>query len=229
MSTYVWCEDRGSGYRFWKELFGALYPEFSVESKGNNSKLRKAAERLEEDGNAYYILMDIVADNPDVVREATRLKKCVFGKKNVHIIKVHSFEFSLLSFEKLEQWVFAAEDALKAERANLLQARRLLVKLNSEATAEDLQAIRSLTADLHFDNSEQLAADLLYYITRNTGFATGKDSLGECFINNCCEWTARQPDDICGLDEERPSADNKKQQLVGFSLLKQAFEEAGLL
>ncbi|MBR1763892.1 MAG: hypothetical protein IJ746_00685 [Ruminococcus sp.] len=80
MGYYVLCEDSGSGYQFWKKLFESLYPDFTLETKKNNSQLSKAVERIEDDGNIYYILIDSAVDNPDVLRELARLKKYMAGK-----------------------------------------------------------------------------------------------------------------------------------------------------
>ena len=46
MGKYVWCEDTGSGYEFWKKLFETLDSDITVQTKNNNSELRKAAEKL---------------------------------------------------------------------------------------------------------------------------------------------------------------------------------------
>ena len=86
MSIYAWCEDSGSGFEFWKQIFGTLYPNIIVETKSNNSRLRRAADGIENDGDEYYILMDSFIDNQDVLRELDGLKRCVKEKKNVHMI-----------------------------------------------------------------------------------------------------------------------------------------------
>lgn len=33
MSKYLWCEDSGSGYLFWRTLCGYLYPDVMVETR----------------------------------------------------------------------------------------------------------------------------------------------------------------------------------------------------
>ena len=55
MSKYVWCEDSASGFEFWKNIFKVINPEFTVQTKRNNTELRKAASRIEADGNEYYV------------------------------------------------------------------------------------------------------------------------------------------------------------------------------
>ena len=230
MSTYIWCEDSGSGYQFWKAIFAELYPSFFVESKTNNTRLRQAAEHLGEDGNDYYLLIDTAVGNSDVLRELKRLNAAIAGMKNIHLINVHSFEATLLSFERLEQWVFAEIDDLKQKRQKLLQARRSFIKLiSSQGEPDDLSEIKALLGGSKEYNTEQLAAKLLFGITRNTGFETDKSKLGPCFVANCCDWNSRQKNDLCGLDQEKPNAKEKIKQLVFDSLLKSAFTEAGLL
>ena len=131
MSKFLWCEDSKSGYQFWSALFRKLHPDVTVETKGGNTGLRKAAGKIAADGNVYYIVMDTAVDNPDVLREARRLKAVIDGKDNIRVIKLHSFEFALLSFELLEQWVFAEEDELKEKRQDLLQARAVFLQQNA--------------------------------------------------------------------------------------------------
>ncbi|WP_026523828.1 hypothetical protein [Butyrivibrio sp. MB2005] len=65
MSRFVWCEDTGSGFDFWKYLFGAIHSDIQVESKGNNSELRKAVGKIENVDNTYYILIDNAVDNQE--------------------------------------------------------------------------------------------------------------------------------------------------------------------
>lgn len=229
MSKYLWCEDSGSGYLFWRTLCGYLYPDVMVVTKGNNSRLRAAVGQVKNDGNEYYILMDDAADNPDVIRETNALRKNAEGKSNVSLILVHSFEFALLSFHFLEQWVFAEQDELRDQRRELLRASALFVKLIiSGGTAEELSGFKELFPNLEIENTEKFAAKLLFAITRNTGFETDKGTLGACFTVDCCDWSERQENDICGLDNNRISAEKKAELLVAHSVLKSAFEKAGL-
>ena len=229
MSKFLWCEDSKSGYQFWNALFRNLHLDMTVETKGSNTGLRKAAGKIAADGNMYYIVMDTAVDNPEVLRETRRLKAVIDGKDNIHVIKVHSFEFALLSFDLLEQWVFAEADELKEKRQNLLQARAVFLQQNaSSADAAGLQAFKEVFAEYESKNSEQIAAKLLFEITRNTGFETDKSQVGDCFINTCCEWAERQSDDLCGLDSHRISAGEKAKRLMDRSALKAAFEGVGL-
>lgn len=229
MSTYVWCEDSGSGYAFWNTVFKIMYPEFIVEAKNSNTRLNKAIRQISDDNNLYYVIVDTVLDNQDVLRELERLKRNIIGKNNIKVIKIHSFEFSLLSFEFLEKWVFAENDDLKEQRKDKLEAREKLVKLISEGgTADELSLFKSVYRYQSKMNTEKIAAKLLTEITRNTGFETNKKQVGFCFVNSCCEWDDRQENDLCGLDDKRLSVSEKIEQMVNHSILQAAFQEVGL-
>ena len=229
MSTYVWCEDSGSGYAFWNTVFKIMYPEFIVETKNSNTRLNKAIRQISDDNNLYYVIVDTVLDNQDVLRELERLKRSIIGKNNIKVIKIHSFEFSLLSFEFLEKWVFAENDDLKEQRKDKLEAREKLVKLISDGgTADELSLFKSVYQSQSKMNTEKIVAKLLTEITRNTGFETNKKQVGFCFVNSCCEWDDRQENDLCGLDDKRLSVSEKIEQMVNHSILQAAFQEVGL-
>ena len=230
MSMYLWCEDSKSGFKFWQAIFRQILPEMNVETKESNSGLRKAVCRIKPDENEYYILMDMAMDNPDVLRERKYMDDHAKGKRNIHIIRLHSFEFVLLSFERLEEWVFAKEDELKERRHDLLKARSVFVEnMTSDAgEAAGLATFKAAFDGYESKNSEQRSAKLLYEITRNTGFETSKAELGACFVNSCCEWVKRQSDDACGLDAHRISAHEKARLLVKHSPMEDAFRGVGL-
>ncbi|MBP1566256.1 MAG: hypothetical protein J6A58_10930 [Oscillospiraceae bacterium] len=229
MKTYVWCEDSSSGYLFWKVLFNVIYPDFIVETQNGNSRLSKAVEKIDDDGNMYYIILDTAIDNPDILRELKRLKRSAFGKNNIRIIKIHSFEFALLSFKFLEQWVFAEKDELRDKRQKVLEARNIFINIiNNGADSDILNEFKSVYEYQMKMNTEKISARILSEITKNTGFETNKTKIGSCFINNCCEWNERKKDDICGLDYNRLTVTEKMKQIFKHSVLELAFEEVGL-
>lgn len=229
MANFILCEDAGSGYQFWDTLFKAVYPKMSVISQKGNSRLSKAAEQISDDDNIYYIMIDTAIDNPDVLREMSRLKKSISGKNNIRLIKIHSFEFALLSFEYLEQWVFAEKDDLRDKRQTLLDARKKFIKLIVHGgNSEELNEFKSAYQFQDKANTEKISAKLLSGITKNTGFETDKSKVGSCFVLDCCEWGDRQEDDICGLDHNRLTVHDKMEQIIKHSVLYESFKEAGL-
>lgn len=165
--------------------------------------------------------MDYAIDNPNVLRETQRLFSLITNKNNVSVIKIHSFEFVLLSFKFLTEWIFAEHDELKEKRMKLIDFKDKLVNLINNGG--DDNAVRSLKESYDFSdtmNLEQLSAKVLFDITRNTGFETSKGKIGECFIVDCCEWTDREDDDICGLNTERITGEAKIKSIFEQSVLK---------
>ena len=228
MKRYLWCEDSASGFQFWQAVFRVIHPDIEVVSKKGNTELVKATKNIDDD-NQYFIIIDTATDNPNVIRENKRLYSNIKEKENVAVIEIHSFEFALLSFKLLEQWVFAEKDDLKEKRKDFLAYREVFVDLyQSESTAEALVVLRDIVEKYKEYNSEQIAAKLLFEITRNTGFQTDKGELGKCFVNDCCTWMERQEDDICGLDNNRIDAKEKIRILIDQSVLKEAFRKVDL-
>ncbi len=225
----MWCEDFSSGFVFWSKVFETLFQGYIVESKKNNSELCKAISKLDNADDKYYVLMDNAVDNPDVLREKLRLYEVIKEKPNVTVIDIHCFEFVLLSFTKLEKWIFAAKDSLKDKRSKIIEAKNAFVDIiRSGADASRLSVVKEELNYADFMNSEQMSARLLYEITRNTGFETTKGKLGDCFIVDCCDCNTRMPDDICGLDQERITMKEKIKEIFENSVMREAFLKVGL-
>jgi hypothetical protein len=230
MSRYVWCEDSGSGFQFWRAVFSVIDDDIIVQSKGNNTRLRQAAEAIEADGNQYFIIMDSAIDNADVLRELKQLRRGIAGKKNVKVINILSFEYVLLSFKSLEDWIFAENDSLKARKADILDVRRSFIEIQEKGG--DAGSLDKLKEHMHYSestNTEQFSAKLLLAVTRHTGFETGKGYLGTCFVSDCCSLKKRRQYDVCGLDDKRMASCEKVQDIIEFSVLKQAFRKVGLI
>lgn len=130
MKTYLWIEDREekSSYIFWQTFVGQLYPEIVVESKKNNSELVKAVKVLEDNENRYVIVFDNSFDNPQVAMEQKMLRKYVKVKNNVLLMDIICFEYILLEFKDLVEWIYAIDDEFLTKRKNAIVAREKLVK-----------------------------------------------------------------------------------------------------
>ncbi|MDE6940302.1 MAG: hypothetical protein K2P40_05090 [Lachnospiraceae bacterium] len=75
------------------------------------------------------------------------------------------------------------------------------------------------------NNSELVKA---FDLTRNTGFEVSKGTIGDCWIKTCCEWSKRDTDDICGLDDCRLNAFEKMKTIFDKTILKAQFGKVGL-
>lgn len=232
VKTFLWIEDREgkSGHTFWKTLMQELYPDVIVESKKNSSELVKAVKLLTDDKNHYIIVLDDSFDNMQVYQEQKRLKKYAGFRTNVKLISIICFEYILLEFTGLLDWIFAPDDVFYIKRKKTICAREKLIEvLRSEKMQYKL--IKEIVEyDVHITdhNIEQLCTKLLFDLTRNTGFEVTKGKIGECWIRSCCEWTGRQRDDLCGLDDKRLTVSDKMKEIYTGTLLKEKFLQAGM-
>ena len=179
--TFLWIEDRTdkSGFIFWKTLMAQLFPEVIVESKKNNSELVKAVRDLSDNKNRYIIVFDRAFDNIQVIREYQLLRKNIEIKNNVHELRIICFEYVLLEFKKLLDWIYAPEDEFITKRRLAITAREMLITAiqNSKSDYKQLAEIKEYYSRVNTLNIEQLAAKLLFDLTRNTGFEVSKLSL----------------------------------------------------
>lgn len=230
--TYLWLEDREgkSSVTFWKILMQQLAPEMIVEGKKNCSELAKAVKQLQDKENRYIILFDNSFDNVQVYQEQKRLKKCVEMKDNVEMLGIICFEYILLEFDELLDWIYASEDIFWIKRAVAISARKKLLSV-LQAGSIDYKLFREIVAfdkNLKEHNIEQLSAKLLFELTRNTGFEVTKKSIGKCWIVSCCGWIEKQNDDICGLDRKKLSLRDKMRRIYNGTSLYREFSEIGL-
>lgn len=162
--------------------------------------------------------------------EQKRLKKYANEKKNVFLLDIICFEYILLEFQELLEWIYAPRDEFLEKRVGTIAARHKLVEALQDEyfNYKGIREIVEYDKNIEEHNIEQLSAKLLFDLTRNTGFEVSKGVLGECWIKSCCEWKERQEDDICGLDNNRLSVFDKMKRIYTGSSLKQQFPKVGL-
>ena len=202
-----------------------LCPEMVVESKKNNSELVKAVKMLRDTENKYIIVFDNSFDNLQIVMEQKRLKQYVNERDNIFLIDIICFEYILLEFKELTDWIYAPKDEFLRKRTGAMAARKKLVESIQSGNFhyKDIQEVMEYDSRIEEHNIEQLVAKLLFDLTRNTGFEVSKGKLGVCWIKSCCEWEERQEDDICGLDHHRLSVFDKMKTIYEESSLKEQF------
>ena len=229
---YLWIEDRKdkSSYLFWKTLMHYISADIIVESKNNNSELIKAVKALKDDKNKYIIVLDNSFDNLQIYQEYKELKNYVKNKKNIYMLDIICFEYILLEFKSLINWIYAEDDEFLTKRAETIIAREKFI--NSIASGnmnyKDINEIISYDCNLKNYNVEQLSAKLLFDLTRNTGFEVTKGNIGDCWIKSCCKWDNRQSDDKCGLDNKRLDIDKKMKKIYKETSLCKEFSKIGL-
>lgn len=229
---YLWIEDRKNkaSYIFWETLMKQMNPNVIVESKNNNSELIKAVKTLVDNENQYIIVFDNAFDNVQVCMEHKKLKKIVEMKKNVILLDLICFEYILLEFDKLIEWIYAIEDEFIEKRAVAILARQKLIETlkSNDVNYKIIQEVIEYDNNLESHNIEKLSAKLLFDLTRNTGFEVSKGRIGDCWIKSCCEWNERQYDDICGLDNKRLLVLDKMKSIYYGTTLYSEFSKIGL-
>lgn len=232
MKTYLWIEDRKgkSSYIFWQTLIGQMCPEIEVESKKNNSELVKAVKTLEDTENRYIVVFDNSFDNLQIAMEQKLLRKYAKAKNNILLMNIICFEYILLEFKDLIEWIYASDDEFLTKRKKAIAAREKLVNTiqKGELNYKDIREIVEYNENIDNYNVEQLSAKILLDLTRNTGFEVFKGSIGECWIKSCCEWEKRMPDDICGLDADRLNIRAKMEHIFKGTSLFVQFQDIGL-
>lgn len=230
--TFLWIEDRKgkASYIFWKALLRQLCPDIRVEGKKNNSELVKAVKNIDDADKKYIIVFDNSFDNLQVVMEQKLLKQYADKKENVVLMDIICFEYILLGFKHLLDWIYAPDDEFLKKRETAISAREKLITFidTGMMNYKDIKEIVEYDGHIGEYNVEQLAAKLLFDLTRNTGFEVSKGKLGECWIESCCEWTDRKENDICGLDYSRLSISDKMKSIYEGTCLKEQFHAVGL-
>lgn len=230
--TYLWIEDRKdkAGYTFWCTLMDQLYPKVVVESKKNNSELVKSVKKLDDTNNKYIIVFDNSFDNFQVYQERKVLKKYIAKKKNILLMDIICFEYLLLEFDKLIEWIYEPDDGLLLKRENAVNARKKLIESirADDMNYKSIREIMEYDSSLCSHNIEQLSAKLLFDLTRNTGFEVSKGTIGACWIVSCCGWSERIENDACGLDRRRLSLEDKMKNIYAGTSLRQKLLSAGL-
>lgn len=137
--------------------------------------------------------------------------KLIYGLKTEKERQAIHFEF----LKKRSLAIAARDEFVRAMRDDKFNYKRI-------------QKIVEYDTYIEEHNVEQLAAKLLFDLTRNTGFEVSKGTIGDCWIKSCCEWRERQEDDICGLDHNRLSVYDKMKKIYAGSSLKKQFPKVGL-
>lgn len=229
---FLWIEDRKdkASYRFWKSLLSQLCPDVVLESKQNSSELVRAVRKLDDTDNRYVIVFDNSFDNLQVVMERKLLQQYADKKENVVLMDIICFEYILLEFKDLLNWIYSPDDEFLKKRSGAIAARINLLKAmdSSKMNYKDIRAVTEYNGHIDKHNIEQLAAKLLFDLTRNTGFEVTKGSIGDCWINSCCKWENRADTDVCGLDSHRLTLYDKMKHIYEGTCLKKEFHAAGM-
>lgn len=197
---YLWTEDTGAGFHFWKFVNQLFFDEeFVVESKGSNQGLLDAVLDLEIKGDdKYYIVYDYVVDNQDI-RNKYRILKSIEKKseEKIIILDMICFEYLILAFDKLIEWTGTGKTYKIKIREEVLAAVENhginLSKIDGEKTLQYIASFKRYS-------TERVMKSLVGEFTQNEKWSVKGSFMGECWYKDCC--VSEYPDSLrCGKPE----------------------------
>lgn len=209
---YLWTEDTGAGFHFWK-LVNQFYFDnaFVVESKESNQGILDALSDLEiRADDKYYIAFDYVVDNQDI-RNKYRMLKSIAGQSEgkIIILDMICFEHFILAFDKLIEWTGTGkkdkfkirEDVLVAVEGHSIN----LSKINDEKTLQYIAGFKRYS-------TERVMKSLVGEFTQNEKWSVNGSLMGECWYMDCCV-SEHQDNQRCGKPEVE-NGDEKMRMLI---------------
>lgn len=206
---YLWTEDGGAGFHFWKlvnQFF--FYDELVIESKESNQGILDALSNMEmKEDDKYYIAFDYVVDNQDI-RNKYRMLKLIEenSEGKIIILDMICFEYLILAFDKLVAWTGTGKtDKIKVREEILLaiENHRIdLSKIDDEKTLQYLVGFKRYS-------TERVMKSLVGEFTQNEKWSVRGSLMGECWYKDCC--VSEHPDNLrCGKPEVRGGSDKMR-------------------
>lgn len=208
--VHIWHEDskRSSTTQFWcflqNEFVAKILYDAEIRGFGSNEALVTELQYCKfKSSDIYYILLDNVLDNPDIVVLHKKVKRIEHKNKNVVVSNLLCFEFLILSFIYLDAWVkpynvnkgYTSAMCVRDAFINCINNNGMWVR--NKVIVDYVIDKWNLThlddfgikRELSFITSEDIAFHLLCDIV-NSGsldFTTTKTRLGTCWTCNCCD------------------------------------------
>ena len=184
--NYLWTEDTGAGFHFWK-LVNQLFFSGSViiETKASNQGIIDALLELNmKENDTYYIAFDYVVDNQDIrnkYRVLKAMEKRSAGK--IVVLDMMCFEYLILAFDKLVSWTGSGKTDKIRIREDILSAienhRIDLSKIDNEKTLRYLAGFKRYS-------TERVMKSLVGEFTQNEKWSVKGTLMGECWYKDCC-------------------------------------------
>ena len=217
---YLWTEDTGAGFHFWKIVNQFFFNnELVVESKGSNQGLLDALSDLEiKDDERYYIAFDYVVDNQDI-RNKYRMLKAIEekAKGKIIILDIICFEYLILAFEKLVEWTGSGKADKIRIREKILEAienhKINLSKIDDEKTLQYIAGFKRYS-------TERVMKSLVSEFTQNEKWSINGSFMGECWYKDCCvseypnSLRCGKPETVSGVEKMKRLIQSEKIQKV---------------
>ena len=209
---YLWTEDTGAGFHFWKLVNQLFFDNgLVVESKESNQGLVDAVSDLDiKDDDTYYVAFDYVVDNQDI-RNKYRMLKAITDKSEgkIVILDMICFEYLILAFNKLVEWTGTGKtDKIKIRKEVLAAVENHRINLSKIDDEKTLQYI----AGFKRYSTERVMKSLVGEFTQNEKWSVKGALMGECWYKDCC--VSGQQDNLrCGKPEVE-DGDEKMRMLI---------------
>ena len=179
---YLWTEDTGAGFHFWKLVNQLFFDnELVVESKGSNQGLLDAVLDIDiKDDDSYYVAFDYVVDNQDI-RNKYRILKSIADKAEgkIIILDMICFEYLILAFDKLVEWTGTGKTDKIKIREEVLPAienhRINLSKIDDEKTLQYLAGFKRYS-------TERVMKSLVGEFTQNEKWSVKGGTYGRVLV-----------------------------------------------
>ncbi|MBQ3514377.1 MAG: hypothetical protein IJA32_11380 [Lachnospiraceae bacterium] len=197
---YLWTEDTGAGFHFWKLVNQLFFDDtLVIESKESNQGILDALSDLEiKEEDKYYIAFDYVVDNQDIRNKYRMLKSIAEkAKGKIIVLDMICFEYLILAFDKLVTWMGTGKTDKIKIREEILSAIENhsinLSKINDEKTLQYLAGFKRYS-------TERVMKSLVGEFTQHEKWTVKGALMGECWYKDCC--VSEHQDNLrCGKPE----------------------------
>lgn len=216
---YLWAEDTGAGFHFWKLVNQLFFDDaLVVESKESNQGILDALSDLDiKEDNVYYIAFDYVVDNQDI-RNKYRMLKSIADKAEgkIIILDMICFEYLILAFDKLVEWTGTGKTdkiKIREEVLSAIENHRIdLSKIDDEKTLQYIAGFKRYS-------TERVMKSLVGELTQNEKWSVKGPLMGECWYKDCC--VSENPGSLrCGKPEVE-GGEEKMKELIHSEAIQQ--------
>lgn len=232
---HIWHEDstNSSTQQFWQFLqsnqTSPLLKNADIQGFSSNKNLRDGIKDHIKNHNinatdTYYVFMDCVQDNEVAFRLYKDLLYLTKRYNNIKVMDLLCFEYLMLKFRYLENWVKPTGTSNK-NFEKMLELRKTFIDIveNNKDWTKNKDIVQFIRAygkakmkknehlDFNHVSEEYISTLILSKLTSwyNDGFCIVKTTLGNCWTCNCLDCTKKYKSK-CRRNNNNVSIENKK-------------------
>ena len=205
----IWHEDGevSCTTQFWKFIIKNCSGSINIDAigKSGNHRLVSEVKNLVSseigDGEYYIIFHDAAFDNPAVQSEHSKLVKITEQFNNIYVSDLVCFEYLMLKFSKIDEWLKPIEENEKFKRLLELRERVIYIVENQYRWTEDKEVLEYVLDKVSYIKDDEkrikklfnisiegVVTYLIQDISKLSGgnFTVEKKQLGKCWTSRCC-------------------------------------------